>query len=238
MASLGALAGEAPGAPWGGLYVSAHVSALGGTTTHYSNNSYNGYEASLTSRKRGMKAGPGVQLGYNWQVGSFVAGLELDIDSAVLKRTGCRGAWAPETPCGDSYYGAFYLSDQSTYRGSIRAKIGYQLADFMFYVSGGLALMKTTSALKVDCPEGCGATDAVVFSSLTSVSAHRASFAYGAGVEYALSPHWRIGLDCMRFKSPDLSQSVTHGATYGEQLITSTTSGAYSLVTSKVTYVF
>jgi outer membrane immunogenic protein len=67
----------------------------------------------------------GATIGYNWQFGTWVFGLEGDIDW-----TGIRGS-------GTNLYGATTKND---FLATMRGRVGYSFDRFMPYVTGGLAI--------------------------------------------------------------------------------------------------
>lgn len=223
---------------WHGFYMSAGSSAFQNKLTTYSNNSYNGDDTSQTVVDKNKKSFGALQIGYNWQIDSYIFGLESDVGSATLNKTSCRGSRDPATPCADYYYGTLNLTGETKYKGALLGKIGYEVSNFMFYVTGGVVALKVSNILNVDCPSGCGATDANAITSTTTVSRNKLVTAYGLGGEYFLDKNWRLGLDYLFFKTPDLSQSLTHTATYGPQVITSTNSTHNSLLRVKLIYSF
>src|SRR5262245_41348626 len=69
----------------------------------------------------------GGTIGYNWQLGQTVFGLEGDADwSSVRGSSNCGGGLSCET--------------RSDYLATVRGRLGYAIDRFMPYVTGGLAL--------------------------------------------------------------------------------------------------
>jgi outer membrane immunogenic protein len=107
----------------------------------------------------------GGTLGYNWQMGSAVFGLEGDIAwSGIKGSTACGG-----TSC----------EVRNNWLGTARGRLGYAMGSFMPYVTGGLAVgnVKTTVA-------GIGDT------SDTNVG-----WTVGAGLEAQISGPWSAKLE-------------------------------------------
>jgi outer membrane immunogenic protein len=69
----------------------------------------------------------GGTLGYNWQMGAAVVGLEGDIDWSDI-----RGS----TPC----TGGVTCTTRNHWLGTVRGRLGYNGGQFMPYVTGGLAV--------------------------------------------------------------------------------------------------
>ena len=128
----------------------------------------------------------GGQLGYNYQVGSLVYGLETDFnydsadDSSYVNR-----------PLASPLVGNIVhsVSRQVDYFGTVRARFGFTPADrFLIYGTGGLAYGNVSSGSKVMFTS---AGDNYIGSS----SAMQAGWALGAGGEYAFTSHWSVKLE-------------------------------------------
>jgi outer membrane immunogenic protein len=100
----------------------------------------------------------GGTLGYNWQMGAAVFGLEGDIDWSDI-----RGS----APCG----GGTTCDTHNTWLGTVRGRLGYAAGQFMPYVTGGLAVGSFRTAVN-----GVGST-----------STTNAGWTVGAGLEAVIS---------------------------------------------------
>lgn len=117
--------------------------------------------------------------------------------------------------------------------------MGYTFSDLMIYATGGFASVKSSNTLDVHCPEGCGLSDDIAYTAAQTVSQNKLRPIYGVGSEYAIDKRWRIGADYLFFKSPALTQSLTHStASYGSQVITSSISNKYELLRVRLIYGF
>ena len=89
--------------------------------------------------------------------------------------------------------------------GTFRGRVGYAPnSDWMVYGTAGLAFGGTTVSNKVNLPDGSYVSG--------SRSALAIGYAYGAGVQYALGPHYSIGLEGLKY---DLgSQDVVSTANF------------------------
>lgn len=102
----------------------------------------------------------GGTLGYNWQTGQVVLGLEGDIDwSGMGGSASCGG-----TTC----------SVNNDWLSTVRGRLGYSFGNFMPYVTGGLAV----GNIKTDIAGIGGGNDT------------KAGWAAGGGVEYHISGPW------------------------------------------------
>jgi outer membrane immunogenic protein len=100
----------------------------------------------------------GGTVGYNYQIGQFVAGLEGDWDWADLNKSGVNGVVGPYTNKVDELVTA-------------RARAGYAIDRALFYVTAGYA----------------GAEDKVNVPGVFSSTDWRSGGAFGGGVEYAFT---------------------------------------------------
>jgi outer membrane immunogenic protein len=125
----------------------------------------------------------GGQVGYNWQMGRWLVGLEADIDGADIGRTslvsfpGSRGS-DPTNSTGRDHIDWF---------GTFRGRFGVTANNVLFYGTGGLAFGGThTSATNVD---------AVVLNNgnfIGSTSDTRFGWAAGAGIEWGFARNWTL----------------------------------------------
>lgn len=110
----------------------------------------------------------GVHAGYNLQVGSFVAGVEGDLELADA-----RGSAPYVIPTVGNPL-IYVFGSRMGAQGSARLRAGYAVDRALFYVTGGVAQAKL---------EYSGFHSG----SLASVSRARLGYTVGAGVEYALT---------------------------------------------------
>jgi outer membrane immunogenic protein len=123
----------------------------------------------------------GAQAGYNWQTGNVLLGIETDIQGSSQKAT----ATVPGVlltcgvPC------SVTETDKLTWFGTTRGRIGYAWADWMLYVTGGVAY----GGIRTNGTENfVGA--AAPFIALTSATTTRVGWTAGAGVEGRISGQW------------------------------------------------
>ena len=113
----------------------------------------------------------GIQAGYNYQMGSFVAGLEANADIVNI-----RGS----APCPGPSYGCRH---NETFNGALRGRLGFAGDRFLAYVTGGVAFANIR--------------ERAVNSTLVSFGQTKGTTGWtlGAGVEYAFTNHWSVGLE-------------------------------------------
>ena len=142
-----------PAYNWTGLYVGIN----GGGGWGHSN--YSGTLASGSDLSGGLVGGT---LGYNWQMGQVVFGVEGDMDWADLR--GSSTCLAGATTC----------ETRNHWLATARGRLGYAFDRFMPYVTGGGAFgdIKTSIA-------GLGDTTTT-----------RAGWTLGGGLEFAIAGPW------------------------------------------------
>jgi outer membrane immunogenic protein len=118
----------------------------------------------------------GIQMGYNYQMGMLVLGLEGDVQAANIKDSYNRVIDA----AGDS----LNASGNADEFGTIRARIGGAFDHFLVYATGGAALGGISNTLDVTTSSGG-------FTMLQNDST-RLGYTVGAGLEYAVDRNWSI----------------------------------------------
>jgi len=112
---------------WSGLYVGLNAGVgWAGSNNLYINDSLFGPSSLSIGSDAGFVGGG--QIGYNFQTGAFVFGVETDIQYADL---GSKANWG-----GYSYS---FNGGSSQYFGTVRARVGYAFDRVLVYVTGGLA---------------------------------------------------------------------------------------------------
>jgi outer membrane immunogenic protein len=103
----------------------------------------------------------GGTVGYNWQYGQVVFGLEGDIDWTNIK-----GSTVTSCPGG--------CQTSNTWLATVRGRLGYAFDRFLPYITGGLAV----GDIRASVPGFAGA------------STTNAGWTLGGGVEFAFLPNW------------------------------------------------
>jgi outer membrane immunogenic protein len=194
---------------WTGFYAGAHVGAGWGTT-----------ESRLTSI-----AGPGVpatavdipiaqndrsgflgggQIGYNYQSGWTVFGIQADIAGVDVKGT---------TPC----LTLLSCRAKSDWLATATGRIGGVVSDkTLVYAKGGAAWLNTTHSVTIPAGGGLGGLGGLGVGTTSSTENTSFGWLVGAGVEYAFSPNWStfVEYDYMEFdtKKATLDLSALGGA--------------------------
>ena len=115
----------------------------------------------------------GGQIGYNYQLGQVVLGVEADFQGADLK-------------AGPSFAGLGIVGEGKTeWFGTVRGRVGYAFDRFLPYITGGLAYgsVKTTLA------------PGVTINGLNSDDNTHTGWTIGGGVEYAITNNLIAGVE-------------------------------------------
>jgi len=124
----------------------------------------------------------GLHAGYNFQIGQWITGVEIDFDYFGLKDDFSATVTNPAN--GHTYTVA--SSYKSDWLGTVRPRIGYTFDRLLVYAAGGLAVTNQRFAQSiVQSPVG-------VFFEQGSVSKVSTGWTVGGGAEYALLDHWSL----------------------------------------------
>jgi outer membrane immunogenic protein len=129
----------------------------------------------------------GGQLGYNYQAGSWVFGVEGDVDGANIRKSQA-GAIAPGlvglSPAIFPSAGSAFLNTRQEWLASIRGRLGYTWGPGMIYVTGGGAW----TGLQTNGGATLITGETATFSNSTTLS----GWVVGAGYEYMIAPNWAL----------------------------------------------
>jgi outer membrane immunogenic protein len=159
-----------PSASWAGWYIGAHAGAAWQRTD--ANSAYQGFAFDNNTFSNTGFIGGG-QIGYNWQHGNFVFGLEGDISGLGGKNTGQR-----QDSTGYQY------QSRINWLSTVRGRFGLAVGDTMAYMTAGVAFGSVKNTVNTD------------FGTYSS-SKTRTGWTIGGGVEHMLSRNWTIGLEAL-----------------------------------------
>jgi len=206
-------------AQWSGFYIGGHV----GYGSARASADYSLLGIPVISGAQDLEGAVyGGQLGYNFQFGQVVIGVETDISATDQKSTATRLCVAPA--CALSLT---QTSDGSIpWLGSTRLRLGYAAGAILFYGTGGVGYgsFKSTQTLTT-----------VLSSVTTTVSEQRAAFVAGGGIEAALGNHWSLRAEYLHF---DSAESDTTYSLAGLGLVTSKGRMSEDMVRLGVNYRF
>jgi outer membrane immunogenic protein len=189
---------------WTGFYVGANAGY--GWHTKDSSSSFAGADDD-----RGGFVGGG-QIGFNYQMGPLVTGLEADLQYADLQRRGYTASGVTVTGTDDPWFG------------TVRGRLGFAADRFLVYGTGGLAYGNVGNQRFYDAVTGAtyGADDTKV------------GWTLGAGVEYAFTNNLTAKVEGLYVNLGDKDRTYTAGGvTYGDR-----TNGEFGVVRAGVNYKF
>ncbi|HEY4141352.1 MAG TPA: outer membrane protein [Pseudolabrys sp.] len=130
----------------------------------------------------------GAQLGYNWQAGRMVYGIELDFDGADISSS-------QDTQAIFVVSRTFHGEQKLDTFGTLRARLGYTPADrLLVYATGGLAGGHASATADLTTDDGCAG---ICFNGSTSKTMW--GWAAGAGVEYAVTGNWSVKAEYLHY---------------------------------------
>jgi outer membrane immunogenic protein len=186
-ANSSALASMATAARWTGFYAGVHAGYGWGNSSPFATADvqHGGIEdlATLPGLNPTGALG-GAQLGYNWQVGTWVFGSEIDISGLNARST------AAISPLWIGMGDTGTFSSTYDWLATARLRAGVSpVADLLLYMTGGLAVTHVTdTAVHSNIPPGWSSVTSMAF----NTSATLFGGAIGAGVEYAFAPQWSL----------------------------------------------
>lgn len=178
---------------WTGFYVGLNAGAAFNSSN---NNALTPYYATSTTYtdytiygNNGSNVGftGGGQIGYNWQMGALVFGLETDLQ---YRNRGNRSMadGVPTTGASLPYLYGVSSGSNSTWFGTARGRVGFAVDRALFYATGGLAYgghQNGASAYYTN-----DGTNFATYNSNSNSSG--VGYTVGGGVEYAITPNWTI----------------------------------------------
>ena len=177
---------------WTGFYLGVNVG--GGWSNANSEFSTAGFPsfAGVDNHMAGVIAGG--QLGYNWQTGSWVFGVEADFQYSGMK--GGISAPFPAGLCAASF------DQDMPWFGTVRGRVGYASAGWLIYATGGYAYTRLESS---------ASASAGGLSVSVQRDESRSGWTVGGGIEAALGANWSAKVEYlyMDFGSRDSSWTFT-----------------------------
>jgi outer membrane immunogenic protein len=165
---------------WSGFYVGVNVG--GGTGNGRSDFAIAGGPAFASVNNSLSGAIGGGQVGFNWQTGLAVFGVETDIQASGLKG----GLTAPCPPGGCGLPLSASFNQKLPWFGTVRGRIGAASNGWLVYATGGYAYGR----LETDAMASAGAASAAA-----SMHETRNGWTVGGGIEVAFAPGWSAKLE-------------------------------------------
>jgi outer membrane immunogenic protein len=168
--------------------------------------------ATMTYARRDTNAeiNPGLYAGYQWQHGSFVVGLEADLQrGGSLKQTGDNRVKLRSFSNVQSYEYAHQFDLE--YISTLMGRLGYADKNWLVYVTGGLAHGRVSSSLDSYGPlDGPVAPQPIFLRQNTFDEFSKSGWIVGIGGEVSLTSRLRLRTELVHFDLGDvrsLSQS-------------------------------
>jgi outer membrane immunogenic protein len=195
-APMAPMVAPAPVYNWSGFYVGGNAGWVGSANRSVglagTDTDGGGFGAELADGSTPSSFGTrfsgflgGAQVGYNWQMGTWLAGLEADIAWASAK-TSTSQVNLPQPPFPGRQTITTTVSNKLDYLGTFRGRLGVLVSNpFLLYVTGGLAYGETEVGFSSVCP-GCVPARNLA----TTNSPTRAGWTLGAGGEWMFAQRW------------------------------------------------
>jgi outer membrane immunogenic protein len=205
----------APVFSWAGFYIGMNGGGAWGhsdlaTSTVFSPTGYfatssvpaiNAVGAQHINTSGGIAGG---QIGYNWQSGAAVFGIEADIDWVGLSGSASGSALYP--CCAPTGF-TVTSSVKSDWLFTLRPRLGFAVDHWLFYATGGLAVADVkANFLFTD-------TFATALES-AAISQTKTGWAAGAGAEYAFAGPWSLKVEYLHVDLGSLSTTSTNLTAY------------------------
>ena len=128
----------------------------------------------------------GGQIGYNYQFGAIVVGIEADAQYTDFRRTGSFTG----SPNAAGLLATSTFRTTTDYIGTVRGRVGYAFDRLMVYGTGGFAYGEVFNSANFFQPQAGGGTALLGFTG--SRSRMETGYTAGAGVEYALPTNFSL----------------------------------------------
>jgi outer membrane immunogenic protein len=147
----------------------------------------------------------GLQIGYNWQTGRYVFGIETDFDATGQRGTQTFNGANPAFPISGvtAAPAAAAYTEKLSWLGTLRGRVGIASDRTLFYATGGLAYgeIKSTGSATITGttiapnPPCTAAVPATCPLGNWSNSADKAGWTLGGGIEQAFAGNWSVKVE-------------------------------------------
>jgi outer membrane immunogenic protein len=211
---------------WTGFYLGLNA---GGTWTSggagYATNWAVGEPGETNALLRGSLPGSaasgfmgGGQVGYNWQLNSFVVGIEADMQGVAGNSGAINSVDAAiDAFTGDPYVTISNRSARLDYLGTVRGRLGWLFAPtLLVYGAGGLAyggVSGSATSLMSSLVTDSGVGGGLVFADT------RVGWTAGGGLEWMFWPNWSAKVEYLRYDLGSIRSSASFiepGGTWGQ----------------------
>jgi len=136
----------------------------------------------------------GIQVGYNWQFGNIVTGVEADFE--YFRSAGKQSTTA--TIVANAAFLAVNSAVSTDWLFTLRPRLGFAADDWLFYGTGGLAVAQLKASWSYSDYTGVAYETA-------SASVTKAGWVAGGGIETALPGNWIVGAEYLYVKFDSVS---------------------------------
>jgi outer membrane immunogenic protein len=177
----------------------------------------------------------GGQLGYNWQAGNWVYGLEADFDGASAKSSVdvpdaiFQPSFGIHTPLTTS------AARELDWLGTFRGRVGFTpAAPLLLFATGGLAVGQHKLGIGITDPTAVPAAN--LFNQTSSVSV---GWTIGAGAEWMFAPQWSLKAEYLYVDLGNISSTINYAyATGNTSTLTATVRDTMNIVRGGINYHF
>lgn len=173
---------------WAGPYIGLNAGAAWRNTSFSDPDAFGTIAADPIWTDHATSFIGGAQIGYNWQAGAFVYGLEADIDWASGKSSAATS-------------GGTTSNSRLNWLSTVRGRAGVTVSpQFLAYLTGGAAFAHFSDAWGL-VPTGNDFTS----------NGMRAGWTGGGGLEYMFDPHWTVRVEGLYtdFGSKEVTNTTT-----------------------------
>lgn len=243
-----ALKAPPPAAPpcvWCGWYIGLNAGWVGSTNNNITNTfndpnlsnfgilaAFGQFPATASLRESGFLGGG--QIGYNWQTGNWLVGLEADFDgvSAKSSTTVAFPGLAFLSPT------SYAFNRQLDWLSTIRGRVGVLVSpNFLLFVTGGVAIGEVKTGNAYICPT-CGPPTSTQPTTVNTNTNTKAGGTVGGGVEWMVAPHWSIKAEYLYANLGRTNSTVTYTDGLGVSTMTSSVRNSYNIARAGVNWHF
>jgi outer membrane immunogenic protein len=172
----------------------------------------------------------GGQVGYNFQSGRYVFGIESDIEASALAANTSVTVLSG-VPSGFGSAAATSSSDLGWF-GTVRGRLGYTWDAAMLYATGGLAYGDVKRSLGLTISNAYATGNATAAAHSESIET---GYTVGAGFEYLIAPRWSLKAEYQYIdlgNGKSLSAAANYGPWGGNTAGTATSHTSYDAISS------
>jgi outer membrane immunogenic protein len=159
----------------------------------------------------------GGTLGYNYQLGAWLVGVETDLSWTNIYGSGRETALAPVAGLPNQIQGTAIVDQRMKYFGTVRGRLGWlPFNSLLVYATGGFAYgrVETTATLSGAVFGTCGlgvagVGDCPILSSVLQNSTVRSGYTVGGGAEYAMLYGWSLKAEYLYFNLGESASGTT-----------------------------